>query len=153
MSDLNWPTISEAFEGRRSVKQCRERWNNHLDPSLLKTKWSDEDDQRLRELQSELGNSWTRIAANMPGRSENEVKNRWYSWIQKHRKSSHTSPRPMQHMTSTKRLKSEDSIDESSGIKMERDIMQEGYVTMTFQNCLTLDAIGELLDGKVPCLR
>jgi len=28
----------------RHGKQCRERWNNHLDPSLKKSEWSTEED-------------------------------------------------------------------------------------------------------------
>lgn len=151
MTDLNWPAIADAFDGRRSVKQCRERWNNHLDPSLLKTKWTDQDDRRLRELQSELGNTWTRIAANMPGRSENEVKNRWYSWLQKHRKSSQTSPRPIHQMTTTKRPRSDSLTAEGSGFKMDQDELpsDEGFVAMTFQHCLTQDAITDLLQSKI----
>ena len=46
----------------RIGKQCRERWFNHLDPSLKKGGWTEEEDAVLVEAQSKWGNSWTKIA-------------------------------------------------------------------------------------------
>ena len=48
--------------------QCRERWLNHLDPSLKKGEWSKEEDDILLRAQAKWGNSWTRIAELLPGR-------------------------------------------------------------------------------------
>ena len=53
---------------QRTGKQCRERWFNHLDPQLKKEPWSEDEDRALLEAQSRLGNSWTKIATEMPGR-------------------------------------------------------------------------------------
>ncbi len=64
----SWTEIVKALGGKRTTKQCRERWSNHLDPSLKKTKWTVEEDEYLVEAQARLGNSWTRIAMEMPGR-------------------------------------------------------------------------------------
>ena len=63
----------------RNGKQCRERWFNHLNPTLKHGPWTKEEDYQLIQCQSKLGNSWTKIATYLPGRSENDVKNRWYS--------------------------------------------------------------------------
>lgn len=68
--------IAKRIPGRVG-KQVRERWSNHLDPALKKTNWTDEEDDLLTMLQSLYGNSWTKIAMNIEGRSENDVKNRW----------------------------------------------------------------------------
>lgn len=73
--------MSKRLLGKRTPKQCRERWSNHLNPELKKTPWTSEEDERLIACQAELGNTWTRIAAHLPGRSENEVKNRWYGHL------------------------------------------------------------------------
>lgn len=84
----NWTLISRELANKfsictRSGKQIRERWNNHLNPSLDKSPWSSEEDSKILELWKELGKSWTAIASHFPGRSENSVKNRFYSTMRK----------------------------------------------------------------------
>jgi hypothetical protein len=46
----------------RAGKQCRERWFNHLDPSIRKTPWTEEEDQLILQLHAEKGNRWAEIA-------------------------------------------------------------------------------------------
>mmetsp|Transcript_2498 Transcript_2498/g.2898 ORF Transcript_2498/g.2898 Transcript_2498/m.2898 type:complete len:482 (+) Transcript_2498:162-1607(+) len=87
-----WSIIASHVKGRIG-KQCRERWLNHLDSSVKKTPWTEEEDQTLLNSQSEVGNKWCEIAKRLPGRPENAVKNRWNSlmnrrWSQKSNKSS-----------------------------------------------------------------
>jgi transcription factor MYB, plant len=56
------------FPQERTGKQCRERWFNHLDPTLKHTIWSEEEDMILLAAQAKLGNYWTKIALELPGR-------------------------------------------------------------------------------------
>jgi hypothetical protein len=72
----NWHYIASRLENR-TPKQCRERWHNHLDPSIHKGPWSADEDQILAEKQIILGNKWAEIARCLPGRTEGLVKNRW----------------------------------------------------------------------------
>ncbi|GMI09032.1 hypothetical protein TrVE_jg12365 [Triparma verrucosa] len=75
-----WNEIAKRISGRIG-NQCRERWCNHLDPSLKKRGWTEEEDAILLKLQAKWGNSWTKIANILPDRSENAVKNRWNSAV------------------------------------------------------------------------
>jgi hypothetical protein len=73
-----WSEIAKCIPGRIG-KQCRERWMNHLDPDVIKSEWTAEEDQILFDQQKVFGNRWSKIAKFLVGRSENNVKNRWNS--------------------------------------------------------------------------
>jgi hypothetical protein len=74
----NWGQVATRIPGRTS-KQCRERWYNHLDPSIVRGEYTAEEDRMILDAQSRLGNRWSAIAAMLPGRTEDAVKIRWKS--------------------------------------------------------------------------
>ena len=78
----NWSQCAEIVGGR-SGKQCRERWNNALDPSLKKGEWTPVEDSIIFAEYRSRGPKWTEIAKLLPGRSENSIKNRFYSTLRK----------------------------------------------------------------------
>jgi hypothetical protein len=73
-----WSNIATKLPGRMG-KQCRERWMNHLDPSINKSAWTEHETRTLMDAQKTLGNRWTVLAKLLPGRSENSVKNAFHS--------------------------------------------------------------------------
>jgi hypothetical protein len=77
-----WTKLAKMLPGRIG-KQCRERWLNHLDPQISRGPWRPEEDMLLMMLHEQHGNSWSKIAAHMPTRSDNMIKNRWYSTLAK----------------------------------------------------------------------
>lgn len=85
-----WELIASHLPGRIG-KQCRERWKNHLDPSIKKGNWETHEDELILELQSKLGNKWATIAKYLPGRTDNAVKNRFNSTLSRRLRQQHES--------------------------------------------------------------
>jgi len=78
----SWAMISAAMEGRTG-KQIRDRFLNKLRPNIKCGDWSAEEDNLMIKLLNEIGNRWSLIATHLPGRTEGQVKNRYYSSIKK----------------------------------------------------------------------
>ncbi|GAQ86040.1 hypothetical protein KFL_002670010 [Klebsormidium nitens] len=81
--EAHWRKASEVYGLNRSDKSCRLRFKNHLAPSLKKTPLSDVEWAQIIELHKLYGNKWTTIASKLPGRTDNEVKNAWYTQLKR----------------------------------------------------------------------
>lgn len=78
-----WPVVCAQLGGRRSPKQCRERWFNQLDPNVHQDAWTADEDRIIFEGYQRMGPKWTLIASELSGRPDNAIKNRWNSSITK----------------------------------------------------------------------
>ncbi|MCD7451747.1 Myb-like DNA-binding domain protein [Datura stramonium] len=71
-----WKQVAQYVPGRTHV-QCRERWVNSLDPSLKLDEWTKEEDLKLKSAIDEHGYSWSKVAACVPPRTDNQCRRRW----------------------------------------------------------------------------
>ncbi|KAF7849620.1 hypothetical protein BT93_L0465 [Corymbia citriodora subsp. variegata] len=58
-------------------KSCRLRWMNYLRPNMRHGSITKEEEDMIIKLHRLLGNKWVAIAAKLPRRTENEIKNYW----------------------------------------------------------------------------
>ena len=75
----NWKVIARQIPGR-TAKQCRERWNDSLNPLLKKGKFSTEENLVIY-LMKKSNTKWSKLSKVLPGRTCVRIKNQWYSQI------------------------------------------------------------------------
>ena len=77
-----WEQCGQFILGR-SGKQCREHWNNCLNPNLIKGDWTSEEDFLIMYFYEKCNGSWKKIILLFNGRTENSIKNRFFSQLRK----------------------------------------------------------------------
>mmetsp|Transcript_2922 Transcript_2922/g.4287 ORF Transcript_2922/g.4287 Transcript_2922/m.4287 type:complete len:419 (+) Transcript_2922:47-1303(+) len=97
-----WSKVAKDIPGRLG-KQCRERWMNHLDPKIRKDPFTEEEDELIIELHAIYGTQWTKIRKDLPGRTDNAIKNRFYSHLKKKTKT--VTPRDNKRASSKPRVR------------------------------------------------
>ncbi|KAH6774523.1 hypothetical protein C2S53_007582 [Perilla frutescens var. hirtella] len=79
----NWRAVPATTGLRRCSKSCRLRWTNYLRPGIKRGSFTDHEEKMIIQLQALLGNKWAAIAAYLPERTDNDIKNYWNTHLKK----------------------------------------------------------------------
>ncbi|KAL9245345.1 hypothetical protein vseg_019008 [Gypsophila vaccaria] len=89
----NWRSLPKNAGLQRCGKSCRLRWTNYLRPDIKRGPFTLEDEKLVMQLHAILGNRWAAISAQLPGRTDNEIKNLWNTHLRKRLVSMGLDPR------------------------------------------------------------
>ncbi|CAK7343180.1 unnamed protein product [Dovyalis caffra] len=79
----NWIALPQKAGLKRCGKSCRLRWLNYLRPNIKHGEFSDDEDRIICSLYANIGSRWSIIAAQLPGRTDNDIKNYWNTKLKK----------------------------------------------------------------------
>ncbi|KAH7692865.1 myb proto-oncogene protein plant protein [Dioscorea alata] len=79
----SWRRLPKLAGLNRCGKSCRLRWTNYLRPDIKRGRFDEDEEKLIIHLHSILGNKWSTIAARLPGRTDNEIKNYWNTHLRK----------------------------------------------------------------------
>ncbi|XP_057809688.1 transcription factor MYB15-like [Salvia miltiorrhiza] len=105
----NWRLLPKFAGLQRCGKSCRLRWMNYLKPGVKRGEFNQEEKDLIAKLHQELGNKWSGIAAKLPGRTDNDIKNYWMTNLQKRDKSNKSTEISDEEKSSNNRKKIEKS--------------------------------------------
>ena len=86
----NWKQIASKMPNR-NTRQCKDRWNCYLSPSINKQDFSLEEDMKLISLYHHFGSKWKQIAGYFPGRTHICIRNRMKIILRKKMRTSTSS--------------------------------------------------------------
>ncbi|KAG4962569.1 hypothetical protein AAZX31_14G090900 [Glycine max] len=109
----NWIALPQKIGLKRCGKSCRLRWLNYLRPNLKHGGFSVEEDDIICSLYVSIGSRWSVIAAQLPGRTDNDIKNYWNTRLKKKLLGKHRrEPRNRGNYNS---VKQENDVNRGSG--------------------------------------
>ncbi|KAG0456591.1 hypothetical protein HPP92_024379 [Vanilla planifolia] len=111
-----WNNLARSAGLKRTGKSCRLRWLNYLRPDVRRGNITPEEQLLIMELHARWGNRWSKIARQLPGRTDNEIKNYWRTRIQKKAKGGETTEYSGLTMADTGSTNRANSLEEGHGL-------------------------------------
>ncbi|KAF8702158.1 hypothetical protein HU200_033086 [Digitaria exilis] len=90
----NWIALPQKAGLRRCGKSCRLRWLNYLRPNIKHGEFTEHEDRVICSMYASIGSRWSIIASQLPGRTDNDIKNYWNTKLKKKLLGSTATPPP-----------------------------------------------------------
>lgn len=119
-----WRAVPKLAGLLRCGKSCRLRWTNYLRPDLKRGLLTADEEKLVVDLHAKLGNRWSKIAAKLPGRTDNEIKNHWNTHIKKKLIKMGIDPATHQPLANTKAASPIGTTSQSTSFKSSDTVNQ-----------------------------
>ncbi|KAJ8749327.1 hypothetical protein K2173_018811 [Erythroxylum novogranatense] len=138
----NWRELPKFAGLSRCGKSCRLRWMNYLRPDVKHGNYNKEEDDLIMQLHEQIGNKWSAIAAKLPGRTDNEIKNYWHTHLKKRVKQNKSKSNMREQSSQTSGTGISMSIEEVESVRVDTPshtilesspLSPEAYCTMFSQ--------------------
>ncbi|KAL8162752.1 hypothetical protein V2J09_014241 [Rumex salicifolius] len=130
----NWRALPKQAGLLRCGKSCRLRWVNYLKPDIKRGNFTIEEEEAIIKLHEIFGNRWSAIAAKLPGRTDNEIKNVWHTHLKKRLENSQSNldkSKKKKKMNKSKSSKDEESNKNSENNYIHLEFPQQSTTTTT----------------------